>query len=262
MSEQPSRFDVHGKVAVITGAASGFGELLAQRLVAKGCRVVLGDIAETPLQNVVHTLNERYPQSALGQRCDVRNFQDIQQLFDIGLAKFKQVDILVNNAGIAELQSFFQDHQTAWTDVVDINFKAVLYGTQYAVQHWLQVGQTQGVVVNCSSASAFSLLPISPIYAATKAAVLHFTSNCKPLRKQGIRVNAIAPFFSETALVTNNRQRNSQFAKVLQGLPLVPKELVVDAYLECIENQSLAGKTLSILPSSGIQEFKPLRPKL
>ncbi|KAJ1659257.1 hypothetical protein IWQ61_001634 [Dispira simplex] len=262
MVEQSAPFDVNGKVAVITGAASGFGALLAQRLVAKGCRVVLGDIAETQLQNVVQTLNQHYPHSALAQRCDVRKFQDIQQLFDAGLTKFKQVDILVNNAGIAELQSFFQDPQTAWTNVVDINLNAVLYGTQYAVQHWLQSGQTQGVVVNCSSASAFSLLPISPIYAATKAAVLHFTSNCRPLRKRGIRVNAIAPFFSETALMAKGRQHNSQFSKLLQDLPLVPKEQVVDAYLECIENQALAGKTLTILPSSGIQEYKPLHPKL
>ncbi|KAJ1991037.1 hypothetical protein H4R33_001519 [Dimargaris cristalligena] len=255
--------DVQGKVAVITGASAGFGCRLAQRLHAKGAQVVLGDIDVSEGQALADQLNRARPDSAVFQKCDVSQIADNQGLFDLAVRQFGTADIMINNAGVAESHPVFAEDSTtqAWEKLLAINLQAVIAGTQYAVNYWLR-HRKSGVVVSASSASAFSFLPISPVYAATKAAVLHFTSNCATLKKQGIRVNAIAPFFSNTNLVKQGRQDNKHFDRLVSGAKMVDPEMVVDAYMRCIEDESLAGETLSILPKSGIQIFHPYYPKL
>ncbi|KAJ1979632.1 hypothetical protein H4R34_002745 [Dimargaris verticillata] len=259
-------YDVQGKVAVITGAASGFGKLLAQRLVAKGCRVVLGDINDKAGEALAQAINHEHPHHAMFQHCDVTQPSDIRLLFDQAVTAYGQADVMVNNAGIPGVGDFFDARSPAatmdaWNRVVDINLRAVLYGTQYAVHHWME-RKRSGVVVNVSSASAFVLLPFSPVYAATKAAVQHFTSNCLPLSKKDIRVNAVAPFFSKTALVTNALEQDPALVPLVGSLPMVAPDLVVDAFMRCIEDEKLRGKTLSVLPRDGVQIYRPVYPKL
>ncbi|KAJ1914219.1 hypothetical protein IWQ60_008895 [Tieghemiomyces parasiticus] len=242
--------DVKDKIAVITGAAAGFGLLLAQRLVRKGARVVLGDVNITGGEKLAAELNASTARSsspstiprAVFQKCDVSHPAEIHALFDLGVQTFGTVDIMVNNAGILEYPAYFdQDDESVSQRVLDINLKAVLSGTHYAVRYWRKRGQP-GVVVNASSASAFALLPIATVYATAKAAVLHFTSNCISLRTEGIRVNAIAPYFSPTSLVNDSRKADPTFDKLLNNIPMVSQDMVVDAYMRCIEDEDLAGK--------------------
>ncbi|KAJ1978035.1 hypothetical protein H4R35_002068 [Dimargaris xerosporica] len=259
-------YDVQGKVAVITGAASGFGKLLTQRLAAKGCRVVLGDINDRAGEALALAINQEHSHHAVFQHCDVTQLSDIRELFDRAVAAYGQADVMVNNAGIPGKSGFFDARSSAattedWNLVIDINFRAVVYGTQYAVHHWI-ARKRPGIVVNVSSASAFVLLPHYPVYAATKAAVQHFTTNCLQLSKKGIRVNAVAPYFSKTALVTNAIDRNTRFGQLVSELPMVTPDLVVDAFMRCIEDETLRGKTLSVLPQDGVQIYQPVYPKL
>ncbi|KAF8940119.1 hypothetical protein BGZ47_007874, partial [Haplosporangium gracile] len=126
---------VENKVAIITGASSGLGKALAERLVSKGAKVILGDI---DIRDGLHLANElnygKKEEVAYFVQCDVTKYDQQAALFTAAQAHFGRVDIIANNAGIAENVPLWEDEEGIWKKVIDIDLSAVIEGTRLGIE--------------------------------------------------------------------------------------------------------------------------------
>ncbi|KAL7752323.1 hypothetical protein RI367_002369 [Sorochytrium milnesiophthora] len=255
--------NVKGKVAIITGGASGFGEALAAVLLSKGAYVVLADVDEARGKGIAEMANEKLKEKrAVFVKCDVVKSQDLRALFETAKKTFGRVDIVVNNAGIEDSAPLAEDKAQTWKKVLAIDLTAVIEGTQLAVEY-MHGNPDGGVVVNTASLAGYFPVPVSPVYAATKHGVVGFTTSLRNLAKQHkVRVNAVAPGFADTALVRRGMSKNEVFAKQMERMTMIPVATVVEAMMQCIEDEQLAGQVLQVWPVKGIVKVKPLTAKM
>jgi xanthoxin dehydrogenase len=186
-----------GKVAAITGAASGFGAATARRFVAEGCKVVLGDIQEGPASNLARELGD----SAAATVCDVTREEDVATLVDLAVSRFGKLDIMMNNAGIVgTVGPIDTTPADEWQATLDVLVNGVFYGMKHAAR--VMKPQKSGVIISMTSTAGI-MGGLGPhAYAACKHAVVGMTKNVgAELCRHGIRVNAIAPAGMATAMV-------------------------------------------------------------
>ncbi|MBK6509367.1 MAG: SDR family oxidoreductase [Haliea sp.] len=190
------------KVVVITGAASGFGRLVACKAAARGACVIGGDVTEEELANTVDMATSAGG-SMVGLRADVRDPADMTAMVLAALEHFGKVDVLINNAGVMPL-AFFADHNeaaAAWNHCIDINFKGVLNGI--CAVHDQMIAQGAGHIVNLSSIYGNYPVRGAAVYGATKAAV-SFMSEALRQESQGrIKVTTIRPTGIPTTGISN-----------------------------------------------------------
>jgi len=188
---------LQGKVAIVTGAASGIGRATVELFAAEGACVVAADINEDEGQALAAELGD----VARFQRADVADAADTRALVDFAVAEFGALDIMFNNAGIAGAQypRFLDDDLADFHQVIDINLYGVMTGSHAAGGYMARHGG--GVIVN--NASIAGVLPGQALmsYRVSKAAVIHF-SKCLAidLAEYGIRVNCLAPGHIRTPL--------------------------------------------------------------
>lgn len=194
--------DFTGKVALITGASSGFGKLLARELGERGAKLVLGDINETDLMTLADELGGAGIE-ARARRCDVSSERDCAALVELAQAEFGGLDIAVNNAGIAPPMMSVEETSEAEMDrQYNVNTKGVLFGLKYQLPLMKQSGG--GAILNVSSMAGLGGAPKISSYAAAKHAVIGLTKTAAmESAKYGVRVNAICPFFTLTPMVTD-----------------------------------------------------------
>lgn len=181
-----------GKVAVITGAASGFGRLIAQLTAARGGRVVAADIDEAGLKTVVAEIEAAGGQAAY-RRTDVTDRADTNELGAFAVAAFGAIDVLVNSAGTMPL-AFFADHvaaEEAWDRCIDVNFKGVLHGISAVYDQ--MIAQGRGHIVNISSIYGNAPVAGAGVYGATKAAVNVLSESLRAESQGRIKVTVIRP---------------------------------------------------------------------
>ncbi|MBL7496171.1 SDR family oxidoreductase [Frankia sp. CNm7] len=188
---------VAGKVAVVTGAASGIGRATAKRLIAEGARVVAADIDETGLAKLAAELGE---EALAAVRCDVTAEDDVAAAVALATSRFGGLDIAVANAGTGTA-SEVADHDFAeWRRVVDL----CLHGVFLTVKHAgavLRAGGRGGSIVTMASLNAIQPGRGMGAYCAAKAGVVALTEVAAlELGRHGIRVNAIAPGLVRTTL--------------------------------------------------------------
>jgi NADP-dependent 3-hydroxy acid dehydrogenase YdfG len=168
---------ITGKVAVVTGAASGFGRLTSEMLTERGATVVGFDVSDTEGCRVV----------------DVTDRSAVQAAVDRVVADHGRIDVLVNNAGVMPL-AFFASHAEAadaWDRCIDINLKGVLHGIYAAYDHMVRQGG--GHIVNIASIYGNYGVAGAAVYSATKAAVITL-SNALRVEAQGkIKVTIVRP---------------------------------------------------------------------
>lgn len=185
-----SRFEVEGKVAVITGGGTGIGRGAALVLAQHGADVVLAGRRSEPLERTADEV-KAMGKRALPVATDVTTASACQALIDTTLAEFGRADILVNNAGGAETKPI-----KAWTEdeferVLTLNFKAVWHLSRAAAVPMLAQGK--GSIVNISSGASLLAMPQAAPYGAAKAAVNNLTgSMAAAWSRKGVRVNTIA----------------------------------------------------------------------
>jgi NAD(P)-dependent dehydrogenase (short-subunit alcohol dehydrogenase family) len=159
-----------GRVAVVTGAASGIGKALAERFAAEGMKVVLTDVEPEPLDAAVEAIRSTGA-DVLGVRTDVSSAEQVQALADATLERFGAVHILCNNAGVETGAAFADIPQRAWEWVLDLNLWGVLHGCRIFLP--LIREQGEGHVVNTASLAAFATgLPTFAPYTTSKFAIL------------------------------------------------------------------------------------------
>ena len=180
------------KVVVVTGAAGGFGRLVALKSLELGASVVCSDIDERALSQLVEDLNADNSQ-VFGIKTDVSKLKEVNLLVLETIEKFGQVDVMINNAGIMPL-AFYADHDSAaeaWDRCIDINIKGVLNGITAVYDH--MISQGRGHVVNLSSIYGNYPVAGAGVYGASKAAV-NFLSESLRVESQGkIKVTIVKP---------------------------------------------------------------------
>lgn len=181
-----------GRTLVLTGAARGFGELVACKAASRGAKIVASDVDGAGLDATVASIEEAGGE-AIGVVADVCDRAQMRALAARAVERFGCIDIMVNNAGVMPL-SFFSDHADAaeaWDRCIDINLKGVLNGI--AAVHDQMIEQGRGHIVNLSSIYGNGPVPGAAVYGATKAAV-RFLSEALRQESQGrIKVTTIRP---------------------------------------------------------------------
>ncbi len=192
---------LHGKVAAITGAASGIGKGIALRFAREGALVALGDIDEAGARAAANEIAEETGSRTLGMLCDVSSRSDIDAFVTAAAEKLGRFDIMVANAGIAIGVRAIDTSEEQWDRTMDINGKGVMFSNQAAARQMIAEGHG-GAIINLASIAALNgISPNLMAYCASKGAVMQLTK-CFALDLAGnaIRVNAIAPGLVDTPI--------------------------------------------------------------
>ncbi|KAI8851011.1 hypothetical protein BC829DRAFT_431474 [Chytridium lagenaria] len=248
--------NVNNKVVLITGASSGFGKLIAERLAPLGAKLILSDIVEKAGQEVATALNTKHGKgTAVFVKCDVGNDADLKALFAVPVKLYGRLDICFNNAGISEKGLFIADPDANWKKVMEVDLNSVIYGTQLAMNIMRKQSPKGGVIVNTASMAGFIPGVGMPVYCAAKFGVVGFTRSLDAnlTKATGIRVVGIAPTFSETPLLTSEEaQGNEIMTQIVKAAGTVPVPLVIDAFMLALEDETLAGDIIRITRKHGI----------
>jgi NAD(P)-dependent dehydrogenase (short-subunit alcohol dehydrogenase family) len=181
--------ELSGKVAIVTGGASGLGRSTVELFLKEGARVVIADV-DTRGEALARTFGE----AALFKQTDVANADGVQSLVDFAVARFGGLHVMVNNAGIsgATYDRFLDDELQDFDRMMGVNLLGVMLGTQRAARHMARNGG--GSIINTSSIAAIKAGFGVMTYRAAKAGVVQFTKSVAiDLAEYGVRVNCIAP---------------------------------------------------------------------
>ena len=192
---------LEGKVAVITGAASGIGAATAKTYVDHGARVVLGDIQDEAGEGMAAALGGA--SRAIFRHCNVTSEAEVEALVETAIAEFGQIDIMFNCAGIVgALGPMSTTPAEEWKLTIDIMINGVFYGMKHASRYMKEAGS--GSIISMSS-TAGVMGGLGPhAYAAAKHAVVGMTKNlAAEVGGYGVRVNCIAPAGMATPMVAD-----------------------------------------------------------
>lgn len=242
------------QVVLITGAASGFGKLLAERLAASGASLILGDRNIDALQEVAEQLRSQGA-PVLAKTCDVSVAADVKQLVEAGVEQFQRLDIAVNNAGMSSpMKALVDTEESELEACFNVNVKGVFFGLKYQIP--VMKTQGGGSILNVASLAGLGAAPKLAAYGASKHAVVGLTRTAAvEYARHNIRVNAICPFYSPTPLMDEFDISHDTLA---QGSPmkrLASPEEIVAAMLSIIapDNAYMNGQAVAI--DGGISAF-------
>ena len=210
---------LQGKVAIVTGAAGGFGEGIARLFVAEGAKVLIADLDSDKAQQVAASLGAQ----ARSVRCDVSKRADIDAALKACVDAFGAPDIVVNNAGTTHRnQSMLDVDETTFDRVFAVNVKSIYHMTQAVVP--LMKARKSGCIVNIGSTAGIRPRPGLSWYNASKGAVNVLSkSMAAELGPDGIRVNAVCPVMGATGLIEQflgTADTPEARAKIIAGIPL------------------------------------------
>ncbi|MBO0334893.1 glucose 1-dehydrogenase [Sneathiella sp. CAU 1612] len=218
------------KVAIVTGAGSGFGEGMAKLFAAEGAKVVVSDLNGAAAAAVTKDITDAGG-IAISSECDVTSADDIAAMAQQTLDNFQKIDILVNNAGMPQRNgSMFDVDVETFDKIFEVNVKSIFLTTKGIIPHMLENG---GNVVNIASTAALSPRPGLTWYNASKGAVVTMSKSMAiELAPKQVRVNALCPVFAHTPMavefmggVDTQEIRDKFVATIPLGRENTPRDL-------------------------------------
>lgn len=213
-----------GQTAVITGGAQGLGLALAERFVAEGARVVLGDVNLAATEAAAKQLGGS--DVAVAAQCDVTRAADVDALLAVAVERFGGLDVMVNNAGITRDATMRKMTEDEFDQVMAVHLKGTWNGTRAAAA--IMRENKRGAIVNMSSLSGKVGMVGQTNYSAAKAGIVGMTkAAAKELAHLGVRVNAIQPGLIRSAMTEAMPERvwDQKLAEVPMGRAGEPAEV-------------------------------------
>jgi NAD(P)-dependent dehydrogenase (short-subunit alcohol dehydrogenase family) len=208
---------LEGKIAVVTGGASGLGRATCLALAEAGTRVLVADVDAEGGRAVAAEVEGEFV------RADASRLEENVALMAAAVERLGGLDLVHLNAGVAGLcgvdESFDPER---YRQVIGVNLDGVVFGTHAALPHLAERGG--GAIVATASLAGLTGVPFDPLYAATKHAVVGLARSLGPaLAPRGIRFNAVCPGFAESRIIDPIREVLAE-----QGVPIIPAEAVAD----------------------------------
>lgn len=207
-------FELTGQTAIVTGAGTGIGEVIASRLAAAGARVAVADINADSARAVAEKIGD----TAFALPLDVTNPDQVRKAVETIVAKTSSLEILVNNAGIAgRAAPIWEQTDADWLRVMDLNINAIFYLCRAVLPHMRAKGY--GRIVNIASIAGKEGNPNMVAYSASKAAVIGLTKSiAKEVATEGICINAVAPAVIRTKIL--DQLTPEQVDYMVQRIPM------------------------------------------
>ncbi|MCC7363015.1 MAG: SDR family oxidoreductase [Dehalococcoidia bacterium] len=205
-----------GKVAVITGGASGIGAATARLFAAEGARVLIADLQHEVAEQLAATLPD-----AAAVRCNVAREDDVRAAVEAAVSRWGGLDIMFNNAGFGGASGPIEETTVEEYDMtMDVLLKSVFLGTKYAAPHLRARGG--GAIVNTASVCSFEAGVGNQLYSVAKAGVVMMTQAAAiELAEHGIRVNAVCPGYVATSLPASRPRGEYDAEEVEAGIERV-----------------------------------------
>ena len=238
-----------GKVAIITGAGQGIGAATALKFAKEGAIVVVCDVNPSAVSDVVASCRAAGAE-AVGFSVDVAEREALDRMVAEVIEQYRRIDVLVNNAGITRDARLQKMTLKQFDDVIDVNLRGVFHASQAVVDRMIE--QRTGVILNASSVVGIYGNYGQTNYAAAKFGVIGFTKTwSRELGPKGIRVNAIAPGFIDTPILSTIP--DDVLAKMREQVPLrrlgKPEEIAnIYAFLASDEASYING---AVIEASG-----------
>jgi NAD(P)-dependent dehydrogenase (short-subunit alcohol dehydrogenase family) len=265
--------NLQGKVAVVTGGASGIGKAVAAAAVAEGMRVVIGDIEEGALKAAADELAAGGAE-VLTVVTDVADAASVRELRDRSLDRFGAVHLVHNNAGVGLGGPIWEIPEEDWRWILGVNLWGVVYGISTFVP--LLIEQGEGHVVNTASIAGLTTAPFLGPYNATKQAVVAISETLyKDLRAAGVTgvgVSVLCPGFVQTRIAESDRNRPTWaperevegaavMREAIQGLVDggIPADLVGQEVIAAVRNDAFYILTHPELDDAVATRFEDIR---
>ncbi|XP_068639074.1 secoisolariciresinol dehydrogenase-like [Aristolochia californica] len=265
-SSLPRRLE--GKIALITGGASGIGECTARLFCRSGAKVIIADVQDELGQSVCRDLG---PENVSFVHCDVTDEAHVQDAVDSAIARHGRLDIVFNNAGITDdlHPSIVDNKKVDFERVVAVNLTGVFLGTKHAAR--VMIPNRNGCIINSASVSALVGSTVSThAYTCSKHAVVGLTKNSAvELGRFGIRVNCVSPFgvatpFSQKYAKMSMEEIEKAMSSMgnLKGVYLKPEDVAEGvAFLASDDSKYVSGHNLVIDGGFTISSPSPPMPE-
>ncbi|TET84773.1 MAG: beta-ketoacyl-ACP reductase, partial [Anaerolineales bacterium] len=205
------------KVAVVTGAAQGIGQAIAETLARQGAHVVVADLQAERAEATAKEITANTGRQAIAVQVDVADNASAKAMIDRTIAEFGRIDILVNNAGTTRDNLIMRMKEADWDLVLNVNLKGAFNCSKAAIRSMMK--QRYGRIINITSVSGLAGQAGQTNYSSSKAGLIGFTKAlAKEVGSRNITVNAIAPGFIETVLTADLPQELKDMA--LQMTPV------------------------------------------
>ncbi|HEY6227710.1 MAG TPA: glucose 1-dehydrogenase [Verrucomicrobiae bacterium] len=233
-----------GKVAIVTGAASGIGLATARRLAAEGASIVIADLNGDKARDAAASVQGTTKNSAIGIACDVSNEMQVETTVAETLRQFNGLDVVVNNAGLMIFKPLEQQTGEDWRRVLNVDLLGAFFFTKQAFLHMRRGGS----IINVSSIHAVETTPLVSAYAAAKAAVVSLTrSSSLEGQAKRIRVNAILPGAVDTPMLWENPNVKSGLEQIDRGVLGKPEDIAAAiAFLAADESEFVRGSSVIV----------------
>jgi|TARA_B100002051_G_scaffold192215_1_gene182219 3-oxoacyl-[acyl-carrier protein] reductase len=240
-----NKYDLSGKVAIVTGGAQGFGLAITKKFLDSGAEVIIWDIDKAETQKVVDQNKDKKISFNI---LDITKFEDVQNHVN-EISNKKKIDILINNAGITGKNATVWDYPVdEWKKVMDINLLGTFYCCKAIVP--IMIKNNYGRIVNVASISGKEGNANAGAYSSAKAGVIGLTKSLgKELADKNIAVNAITPTTANTRILKQMTEKHVNFmlSKVPRNRYLELDELAsMVAWLSSEENSFSTGAIFDI----------------
>ena len=236
------------KVAVVTGAAQGIGQAIAETLARQGAHVVVADLQAERAEATAKEITANTGRQAIAVQVDVADNASAKAMIDRTIAEFGRIDILVNNAGTTRDNLIMRMKEADWDLVLNVNLKGAFNCSKAAIRPMMK--QRYGRIINITSVSGLAGQAGQTNYSSSKAGLIGFTKAlAKEVGSRNITVNAVAPGFIETVLTADLPQELKDIA--LQMTPVgrfgKPQDVAnAVAFLASDEVSFITGQVLSV----------------